>query len=418
MNVAVEATIDVQTRVLVVHVEAYYTGNSPQNTNFLNVALLQNNTKGPQTGGGQGNNYNHMHRLVELLTGQWGEIINTTTAGTFVDRTFTYTIPADYRNIPAMLEDMEVVAFITETHKEIPSGNRALPSFTGIANANDANIRSIEPIDPTCSENIAPLINIKNEGQNDLTSLTISYEINGDSHTYNWTGNIPALHNEDIQLPETAYTIQATNTLSVSIPNDDDNSNNEQTTTFNKAPEATGTIHLVITTDRWGYEFRWDLKDPNGNVVDSGRAYGNSTTTTVRVDMDADCYTLTTYDTAGDGGCRVIATDTDGTEVFRAVGNWGDKKVGQFSSNGILGINQSILEGINIYPNPTQDILNISNAESADIQVFDLLGRTILSKGKISLNEQLNVSSLNAGTYFIQITKEGATTTKKFIVAK
>src|SRR5690554_1993546 len=125
VNVGVEATIDVQTRELVVHVEAYYTGNSPESTNLLNIALLQNNTKGPQTGGGAGNNYNHMHRLVHLITGQWGEVINSTTAGTFVDRTFTYTIPADYNGVPAILDDMEVVAFITETQREIPTGQRA-----------------------------------------------------------------------------------------------------------------------------------------------------------------------------------------------------------------------------------------------------------------------------------------------------
>src|SRR5690554_4553624 len=76
VNVAVEASIDVPTGVLTVHVEGYYTANSPEATNLLNVALLQNNTKGPQTGGGQGNNYVHMHRLVEMITGQWGEEIS------------------------------------------------------------------------------------------------------------------------------------------------------------------------------------------------------------------------------------------------------------------------------------------------------------------------------------------------------
>src|SRR5690554_4162683 len=92
VNIAVEATLDVQTRVMEIHVEGYYTANSSQTTNLLNVAVLQNNTKGPQTGGGAGNNYNHMHRLVDLVTGQWGEEISTTTTGTFVDRTFTYTV--------------------------------------------------------------------------------------------------------------------------------------------------------------------------------------------------------------------------------------------------------------------------------------------------------------------------------------
>ena len=33
--------------------------NSPEATNKFNVAILQNNTLGPQVGGNMGNNYNH-----------------------------------------------------------------------------------------------------------------------------------------------------------------------------------------------------------------------------------------------------------------------------------------------------------------------------------------------------------------------
>ena len=52
VNIACEAEVDVQTRELTVHVEAYYTGNSPESTNYLNVALVQNNVKGPQLAAG------------------------------------------------------------------------------------------------------------------------------------------------------------------------------------------------------------------------------------------------------------------------------------------------------------------------------------------------------------------------------
>ena len=72
VNVGVEAVVDVVNSEITVHVEGFYTGNSPEGTNLLNVALLQNNTLGPQTGGNMGNNYVHMHRLVWLITGQWG----------------------------------------------------------------------------------------------------------------------------------------------------------------------------------------------------------------------------------------------------------------------------------------------------------------------------------------------------------
>ena len=115
VNVAVESSINVTNNELTVHVEAYYTGASPVSTNLLNVALLQNNTTGPQTGGNAGNEYVHQHRLVHMITGQWGESITTTTSGTFVDRTYTYTLPANYNGIPVEISELEIVAFVAET---------------------------------------------------------------------------------------------------------------------------------------------------------------------------------------------------------------------------------------------------------------------------------------------------------------
>ena|SRR5690554_2380007 len=416
VNMGVEATLDIQTRVLTIYVEAYYTGNSAASTNLLNVALLQNNTKGPQTGGGMGNNYNHMHRLVHLITGQWGEVINTVSTGDLVTKTYTYTIPADYRGIEAVLEDMEIVAFLTESQQEVPTGSRAYPSFTGITKTNDASVRSIEPIEPTCDGNIAPVINIKNEGQETLTNLAITYEINGESQIYNWTGNLPALNNEDVELPAVSTTLQSTNTISVSIPSDEDNSNNSQTLDFDKAVEGTGSLTLEIRTDTWGYEFSWKLLNSAGQTVHTGNGYPNGSTTNVDIDVPADCYTLVLNDSWGDGGTRVTVKDHEGTQLFYATGNWGAERRGEFSSTGVLSANYNEMGSINIYPNPTRDILNITNAQNAEVQVFDILGKMILSKKDLSLNDQINVSNLNAGAYFLKISKDGNVTTKKFLV--
>ncbi len=131
VNVGVESFIDVETRELIVNVEAYYTGDSPESTNLMNVAILQDSIYGPQTGGGAGNNYNHMHMLRHLVTGQWGVDINQTTTGTLYQETFTYTIPDDYNDVEVVLEHLEVVAFVTETTQEIVSGHRGTVSFSG-----------------------------------------------------------------------------------------------------------------------------------------------------------------------------------------------------------------------------------------------------------------------------------------------
>ena len=419
VNVAVEASIDVQTNVLTVHVEGYYTSNSPEGTNLLNVALLQNNTKGPQTGGGQGNNYNHMHRLVEMITGQWGEIINTTTAGTFVDRTFTYTIPAMYNNVPVELADMEVVAFISNTHQEIPSGNRALPTYTGLTNANDGNLRYVVDIADTCLNLLAPQINVQNLGYEDLTSLAIEYVINGESHTYNWTGSIASLRNETITLEGVRFDLNATNTITINLPNDDENSNNTATTTFDKAIDATTTVEMELRTDAYGSECRWNIKDYDGTVLYNGGPYQNNTTINETFNLPSNCYTFNIIDTYGDGGASVTLTDSNNTVIYTTPGNYGSGASKNFSTDGfVLGINDSQLENISLYPNPASTILNLKNAENASIQVYDLLGKMILSKVNISMDEQIDVANLQTGTYFIKISKDNLVTTKRFLVSK
>jgi hypothetical protein len=123
VNVGITSSCDTVTRLLTVHVELFYTANSATPSNFINVALIQNNVFGPQTGGGAGNNYNHMRMLRHMITGQWGDEVTVTSQGTLVERTYTYTIPADYINIPCVIRNCEVVAFVTEGHQEIYSGD-------------------------------------------------------------------------------------------------------------------------------------------------------------------------------------------------------------------------------------------------------------------------------------------------------
>lgn len=122
VNVGASTSYNAATRELTVNVELYYTAASTEATNFINVALLQSNILGPQTGGGAGDNYVHNHMLRFLITGQWGEEITTTALGTFVEKTYTYTIPENYLDVECIVENCEVAVFVTETQQEIYSG--------------------------------------------------------------------------------------------------------------------------------------------------------------------------------------------------------------------------------------------------------------------------------------------------------
>lgn len=417
VNVGVEAEINVQTNEITVHVEAYYTGNSSESSNLLNVALLQNNTLGPQTGGNMGDQYNHMHRLVYLITGQWGETISPTTAGTFIDETFTYTIPADYNDVPVQIEDLEIVAFVTETHQEAPSGSGTYPTYTGFENAFDANARYIEDIVPQCGFPIAPKVNIQNVGEDEITDLEISYSVNGGTpQVYNWSGSLLSLQNETIELPEISFTTEVTNIVEVSIVNDDNDLNNYVSYTFDQSQEYTNTVNLILNTGNAGNECTWDVMNSSGDVLYSGGPYGNNESVVETFELTQDCYRFRIFDSAGNGGGSVVLYDTENEVIYNSAGNYNEGEEAHFRTIEELSINNNSLQSVIIYPNPTNSVLNIKNAENSSIEIYDLLGRIVLSKNEIAIDQQLNVSNLTTGTYLIKITNNNHIKTDKFII--
>ena len=146
LNVALQATLDTNTRELVVNVEVYYTGASPAATNFLHVALLQDSILGPQTGGSTyypammvNGQYQHNKMLRHLLTGQWGDQITTTSSGTLVSKQYTYTVPTHLplvtigTNTSVLLKKLRLVAFVTESTQTVVSGNAGPINLTPLS---------------------------------------------------------------------------------------------------------------------------------------------------------------------------------------------------------------------------------------------------------------------------------------------
>jgi len=422
VNMATEANIDVSTGEMTILVEAYYTGTSPEPSNFLNVALLQNNTLGPQTGGNAGNEYNHMHRLVDMVTGQWGEEITETSTGDFISRTYTYQIPPDFNGIPAELSDLEVVVFMTETTQEVISGNGAYPTFSGLVHQNDVFVRSIEDISEQCYGELGPVVNIQNTGSDTLTSVDLSYTINDLTYNYTWTGELLSLQSESVELPSEPFNFSGTNTVTVTAGADENNSNNTQTTTFADAQEYSGDLTLTITTDGWGSEVTWDVRDYNGTMVTSGGPYGNNSTFTEAISLPAEsCYAFNIYDSYGDGllSGGVSLVDDQGTIIFESSGDYGSGASKTFGYQVItLGANDHQSIGAIIYPNPALNVLNISGAENASVVIYDVLGRAVLSQDQLQNSTPIDVSTLVTGTYFVRMTLNGQTQTEKLLITK
>lgn len=418
LNMAVESNINVSTRELTVHVEAFYTGNSPEAVNKLNVALLQNHTLGPQTGGNMGNNYEHNHRLVWLVTGQWGDDVSPTTTGTFIDRNYSYTIPAAYNGVPAVLTDMEVVVFMTESTQDIPSGNGGFPTYNGLPNNNDANLVAIEPVRDQCDGyDLVPTITVENLGNNPITSLDITYNVNGGTNeVYTYNGNILALQSETIELPGISYTQVANNTLTVSLESDENNSNNNATADFGQATEGRGTVYLELTTDNFGAQTRWNVTASNGDILYMGGPYPNNTNIQRTFQLPQDCYEINIIDTVGNGGGPVTVTDSDGTVIIDSDGNYGDGIFVNYGSDGVLGLGDNSIQNVVLYPNPANTILNIANAQNANMEVYDVVGKLITSQELTNTSEQLDVSSFQTGIYFVKLTDGSNSLTKRIVI--
>lgn len=418
VNVGVEADINVSTNTIEVHVEAYYTGTSPEGSNLLNIALLQNNTLGPQTGGNMGDQYVHQHRLIEMITGQWGISIPTTTTGTFVDETFSYPIPVDHNGVPIEIVDLEVIAFISETHQYIPSGSGTYPTYSGFANSNDAYVRYVEPIDPQCGFEFSPSVNIQNIGGDEITSLTIEYSINsGSVETYNWAGSLTSLQNETIELPEISYTTSGSNSITISVQNDDNNSNNSVTDSFDNALETADYATLLLNTDNQGSQCTWNIVNVAGDIIYSGGPYGNTENVNESFTFDLGCHQFNLFDSGNNGGGSVVLYDFNSEIIYSSPGSYGSGASASFAVS-FLGTNDNNLEKVSIYPNPASSILNVKNAENATIKVYDILGKIILTRSNISLQEEIEVSKLQSGNYFIKIEKDNEVATKKFIVLR
>lgn len=416
LNMAVEAEIDIQTNEMIVHVEAFYTGSSPESTNKLNVALLQNNTFGPQTGGNAGNQYRHMHRLIDMITGQWGDDVSPTTAGSFIDKTYTYTVPADHNGIPIEILDLELVVFMTETTQEIISGNGTTPMFTGITAQNDAAVESIPAIPDQCGF-LEPVFELKNYGNDPLTSVDVTYSVNGEApQTYTWTGNIPALYSELVTLPGVAFNIQATNSVEITVEADEENSNNSLTQSFNQLTfENTNTVNLILNTDAQGEECTWEILNGVGDVVAQGGPYSGATNVTQSFNLPGDCYKFNLRDSGGNGGESVVLYDSDNNVIFNSSGNYGSGAAVPFQTEFILDAGDEFLSQLSIYPNPTNGRLQVLNAQNTELTVYDVLGKVLMTRKLINSNELIDLSQLLSGTYFVALDQNGQRRVEKVV---
>ena len=288
VNVALDAVLDAVAMTLTVDVEVYYTAAGAAQNN-LNVAVLQNGIAGDQSGASSypqmvnpDGTYNHQHMLRHLMTGQWGDVISTTAAGTLVSRSYTWNIPADINSIPVEIADLEVVAFITEGQQFIVSGNHGPINYVNLPYQRNAIMQSLSSETAVCDSEVNPEVAFRNFGNDTITSVDFSYDINGSGvMTHTWNGTLPpSSWGTTISLPAISFVDNGTNTLNVNITSvngaaDQDPSDNtgSQSGIAVFQNSGRGGLRLVMRQDQYGNEITWEIRDDQGQLVESGGPY-------------------------------------------------------------------------------------------------------------------------------------------------
>jgi hypothetical protein len=465
VNIAVNAIVDMTTRVLTVDVEVYYTSdvkgsyilNQDDDTvyvNKINVALLQNNIEGPQEGAEDNystnilpnGKYVHNHVLRRLLTGQWGEEISNTTTGRFFSKQYIYTIPAHLNNVPYDLSNLEIAVFVADNQINILNGVSAEVGYINNPYNYEAALQDAIIPAEVCFPNVTPLVGVKNFGSQDLTSLRFDYFVSEeDTKTYVWFGNVPSFEKIFFSLPQLDFTHKFNNTLKVMISNpnfktDENIINNSLSSAVIQTVTTNEKLIFTLKTDPYPDEIGWSIKNSKGEEID-GKPIGfytaNLTEYTHEIEIpESDCYELFVYDEYGDGlygnntSTRgyfkledengTVVTYNDGSMIYTTYSK-------PFESLKVISSVEEMSNNnfVSVYPNPfssnTNIKINLTKSDNVEYTLVNVLGEVILRENKGTLPAgnhlfDLDGNQLSNGFYQLQVKVGNTINSSKLVV--
>ncbi|MGB3525774.1 MAG: GEVED domain-containing protein, partial [Flavobacteriales bacterium] len=176
----------------------------------------------------------------------------------------------------------------------------------------DAAITAI--IDPApgiyCSSVMAPQVTLLNNGNDNLTSVQITFGLSGGvNHIYNWTGNLVYGASVNVTLPTVIAEFGAGQTLTVStsLPNgltDAEPGNDSQSILLDVGGE--GVVVNIMTDDNPG-DLDWFIFDAADDFVASGGGYTQANTLISEQHClsteNGNCFKFLLVDGFGDGIC-------------------------------------------------------------------------------------------------------------------
>ena len=300
---------------------------------------------------------------------------------------------------------------------------------------------------PTCSN---PIVKIKNQGSELLTSVSIVYGFDGyDSNTYLWEGSLSFGETEIVDLPPIDFYFNESNVLfyaRVNMPNnypeDDYLINDVLYSEYEFVEEYPSTFAMWFKTNNVPSESSYELRDIDDNLIFIKSGMSANTIYKDTFNLDPGCYKFQILDTGGnqntneDGLSWWANNDGSGYARLREVpggffkyyqDDFGSEvtdyfRVGDY--NVTLG-NELTTPIIEIYPNPSNSYLNIDLEliKTSDISVIitNINGKVIKSLNRHNFKSEVivfDLSSVNNGLYNCTVITKNMTYTKTVSVIR
>jgi len=339
-----------------------------------------------------------------------------------LDFSFPFSVDPEWN-----LEHCEVVVWIQNlSNKEVyQTAKRSLSEFGDYPERDILAKHLYTPV-TICSNSFVPELEVENLGSVTLTSLDLVYQIDDEpAQSYNWSGDIASLESGLITLPEIATSISNFSIFSVYIenPNGEDDEfpyNDTIATIIESSEDVSSPITVVIKLDGTPEETSWEISNSTGDILYSG---GNYTEPNVFVTEslslpDADCYTFKIYDSEGNGLAGTgLYKLMSGSTIFQTGKNYGFYDEVQFEI-GLVGFDpKSMINEVNIYPNPATNTINIKTYYNINhLSVFNNSGQKVYEIKARTNNLNVDVSDLEAGVYSLKIVTEKGTKAEHVVI--